>query len=100
MADASADVRIVDRVSPGIRVASDPRYERFKAGHPAGFLEAFANLYWDLADSLIEFRTSGTQASEFVFGAGHAANGLRMLETIARSSKGRTWCAVPHEEPQ
>ena len=100
MADASGDVRIVDRVSPGISVASNPRYERFKAGHPAGFLEAFANLYWDLADCLIEFTETGAHSSEFVFGGADAANGLRMLETIARSSKDRTWCAVPCEEPQ
>lgn len=98
MADASADVRIVDRVSPGIRVASEPRYERFKAGHPAGFLEAFANLYWDLADSLIEFTGSGEHSSDFVFGAAQAGNGLRMLETIARSSKTRAWCAVADGE--
>lgn len=100
MADAAADVRIVDRVSPGISVASNARYERFKAGHPAGFLEAFANLYCDLADSLIAFTERGARASEFVFGAVEAANGLRMLETIARSSKDRSWCAVPTEESQ
>jgi predicted dehydrogenase len=100
MADASADVRIVDRVSPGISVATNPRYERFKAGHPAGFLEAFANLYWDLADNLIDFTETGARTSEFVFGAAEAANGLRMLETMARSAKDRSWCTVPAEEPR
>lgn len=98
VADASATVRIVDRASPDIHVASHARYERFKAGHPAGFLEAFANLYWDIADSLIEFTDTGSYSSEFVFGAAEAANGLQMLETIARSAETRQWCAIPCQE--
>ena len=97
MSDARASVKIVDRVSPGTRVASLPRYERFKAGHPAGFLEAFANLYWDLADCLLDFKATGKYSSEYVFGASDAANGLRMLETISTSSQCREWCHVPSE---
>ena len=35
---------IVDRAS-SVEIANLRRYNRFKAGHPAGFIEAFANLY-------------------------------------------------------
>jgi len=31
-------------------VAHQKRYERMKPGHPAGFIEAFSNLYMDIAD--------------------------------------------------
>jgi predicted dehydrogenase len=95
LSDASANVRLIDRVTPGTRVANEHRYERFKAGHPAGFLEAFANLYWDLADALESFSRSGQITSDYVSGAEHAAAGLRMLEAIALSSHTRSWCDVP-----
>ena len=93
MADAYANVRLVDRVSPGTLVAADQRYERFKVGHPAGFIEAFANLYCDVAE-----RTRPTGApgfdEAFLFGADEAAAGLRMLEAIERSARTNEWCSV------
>ena len=49
----------VERSSVDIQITDELRYNRFKAGHPAGFLEAFANYYYDMADSLIEFRKNG-----------------------------------------
>lgn len=86
----NGSISVVDRLSPGITEATRDRYQRFKGGHPAGFIEAFANLYWDLADDLIAFR-SGAPMSGFTFGADHAASGLRMLEAIATSQQTHTW---------
>ena len=37
---------ILDRAS-SVDVANLDRYNRFKAGHPAGFIEAFANIYYE-----------------------------------------------------
>lgn len=71
-----------------------PRYNRFKAGHPAGFLEAFANLYVDLADSLIEFKRNGTHNVPWVFGVDHALEGLKLCDAINRSAKARAWVTV------
>lgn len=82
---------IIDRASVDIEIAHKPRYNRFKSGHPAGFLEAFANLYWDIADSLETFRDTGDYSSEYVFTAQHALEGLVMLEAIAQSSQDRCW---------
>lgn len=92
----NGSVSTIDRLSPGIKVASADRYQRFKGGHPAGFIEAFANLYWDLADDLIAFR-SGQPMSGFTFGAAHAASGLRMLEAIATSQQTLTWESLVDE---
>jgi predicted dehydrogenase len=39
----------IHRGTVGCMVASQPRYNRFKAGHPDGFIEAFANTYNDIA---------------------------------------------------
>lgn len=82
---------IIDRASIDVEITNNPRYNRFKAGHPSGFLEAFANLYWDIADSLGKFRETGVQSSEFVFGAQHSVEGLIMLEAMAQSSKEKCW---------
>jgi predicted dehydrogenase len=85
---------IIDRASTDVELAQLQRYNRFKSGHPAGFLEAFANLYWDIADSLEGFCRTGQQASDYVFSAQHAWEGLVMLEAITQSSNDRCWKSI------
>ena len=85
---------VVDRASPDADVSSRPRYNRFKSEHPSGFLEAFANLYWDIADALETFQETGEQNSEFVFTVEHALEGLSMFEAIAKSSRDKSWQTV------
>ena len=83
---------VIDRTSRGIVVANQSRYQRFKAGHPAGFIEAFANYYYDVADAL-DHHLTGTHGMphDDVFGIEESLDGLRMLEAIARSSASRQW---------
>lgn len=83
--------RIVDRKNQDIVIASQQRYNRFKAGHPDGFLEAFANVYYDIADCLDQYREKGSWESEEVFGAEFAADGLKLLYAIHKSTKTRSW---------
>jgi predicted dehydrogenase len=86
---------IIDRASVDVGIAHSPRYNRFKPGHPGGFLEAFANLYSDIGDSLEVYRDTGSQAStDYVFSAKHALEGLIMLEAMADSSKERCWKTI------
>lgn len=85
--------QVVDRAST-VKVAGMHRYNRFKAGHPAGFIEAFANLYVDIADCLRQYKSIGCWMSEEVFGAELAAEGLCLLEAMVSSSHSRTWQAV------
>lgn len=60
--------------------------ERFKPGHPGGFIEAFANLYSDLADTALEFKQSGQiTSSPYVFDAYSAREGLQLLEFAAKA---------------
>lgn len=82
---------IIDRSNIDIVIADQPRYNRFKAGHPAGFLEAFANHYCDIADSLQNFYETGKQEGEYTFSIQHALEGLAMLEAITSSSKDHCW---------
>lgn len=82
---------LLERSSVDVQIADELRYNRFKAGHPTGFLEAFANYYYDMADSLAEFRQCGKYKSSWVIGVDQALEGLLMLEAIARSAENRTW---------
>ncbi|WPD24888.1 MAG: Gfo/Idh/MocA family oxidoreductase [Candidatus Electrothrix scaldis] len=86
-------VNIMGQVSTFDRtnVLAQVRYNRFKAGHPAGFIEAFANMYYDIADSLLEFQKTGRYASSWNLGVDIAKEGLHMLEAISRSAQRKTW---------
>jgi predicted dehydrogenase len=82
--------QILDRAS-SVGVADQPRYTRFKAGHPAGFIEAFANLYCDITKVLIEYKETGRWTSQEVFDSKFATEGLRFLESMVLSSKTKKW---------
>lgn len=81
---------LLDRAGD-VRVAYKPRYARFKAGHPAGFIEALANIYVDIHDALMGYRSTGRLTSDEVFGAELAAEGLAWMEAMVRSCKSGRW---------
>ncbi|MCL1066585.1 Gfo/Idh/MocA family oxidoreductase [Shewanella olleyana] len=69
----------------------DEIIERFKPGHPGGFIEAFANLYRDIGDALNEFKLSGYHNSPYVFGWQHAHDGLVLLDAATQSHQQQQW---------
>lgn len=89
---------LMDRGTSGVGVAGMRRYNRFKAGHPAGYLEAFANLYDDIAVSLNQYKQTGNWRSEEVFGAELALEGLLVCEAMVESVKTRTWQLVADQQ--
>ncbi|WP_292661645.1 Gfo/Idh/MocA family oxidoreductase [Nitratifractor sp.] len=85
----------LDRSSPEILVANLPKYNRFKSGHPAGFIEAFANHYIDIYDSLIRYQKGDANPySRYVFNIEDSLRELSLMEAIERSRQSRTWEAV------
>ena len=84
---------ILDRGS-AVEVSNQPRYNRFKTGHPAGFIEGFANLYRDIADALQQYKLCGAWDSSEVFSAELALEGMDFLEAMVSSAKSRTWQSV------
>jgi predicted dehydrogenase len=68
--------------------------ERFKPGHPAGFIEAFANLYSDIADALNDYKNNDHWESSYVFGWEHANEGLTLLEAASSANSTRLWTDV------
>jgi hypothetical protein len=88
----NGEVKTIDRTL--ISRDKYPIYDRFKAGHPSGFIEAFANHYYDIADSLMEFQESSTQSNEYIFGVDHAIETLKFLEAVKKSAESQSWQKV------
>ncbi|GAX87605.1 conserved hypothetical protein [Lebetimonas natsushimae] len=84
--DNTGNKFIIDRESPNAIISKKKRYNRFKAGHPIGFIEAFANYYCDIYDSILH-----NQLNEYVFGIEEAIEGLKLLTAMNKSSKNKKW---------
>lgn len=93
-ADNKGNRMILDRAVENGEVMKNLRYNRFKAGHPAGFIEAFANYYNDIADAMTSFNLGELSNNPYVFGADLAIEGLHLFEAISRSSKSKTWISL------
>jgi predicted dehydrogenase len=76
------------------RITSGARYNRMKAGHPSGFIEAFANLYADMADALISWRQTKSFAHPYVYGLDHAADGLSLFHAVRLADNQGQWTDV------
>lgn len=95
VSDGHGKLSILDRSNYEMRAASLERYSRFKPGHPAGFVEAFANLYSDIADALKQYKVGNkVEFGGYVAGIDEAAEGLQMLEAVERSVKESKWVGV------
>lgn len=91
-ADNSGHQMRIDRASVDVNLVQLERYNRFKSGHPAGFLEAFANLYMDIAQRLEP--KNADFGSEYVSSSSKAQKGLVLLEAIARSAREHSWIKI------
>lgn len=91
--DLFGNVHLRDRTG-NVKIANLQRYNRFKAGHPAGFIEAFANYYHDIADCLKQFRETGRFESEYVCDVKTSLEGLAMMEAAAVSAQSQKWETV------
>ena len=72
----------------------NPLYHRMTPGHPAGFIESFANLYNDIANALDDFKKNKKYTTEYIYGLKHARNGIRLLHTASRSNKVKKWVEI------
>lgn len=82
ISDSKGVTRVLERGQQHLKIANAGRYNRFKAGHPAGFIEAFANIYADFHAAL---EGSDTSASDS-FGVHVATSGLELLSQIHLAS--------------
>lgn len=81
--------KIVDRAS-SVQIENQRRYNRFKAGHPAGYVEAFANVYTDIYDNLIHYLdTNDIVKSKYNIDT--ALEGMMFLENMQKSVVSGRW---------
>jgi len=93
-AEKDGALSIIDRSHSMITLASESRYQRFKVGHPAGYIEAFANLYLDIADDLATHKAGKESENPFTHSAANSAHGLRVLEAIHQSAVEKKWVEI------
>ena len=71
--------------------ASARAASRIPTGHPDGFVEAFANLYRDLADAIVEGRSDAGLVPDIAEGV----RGMAFVETaVAASRAGHGWVSL------
>ena len=87
------EIKILDR-SNDMEIGMQDRYGRFKIGHPAGFIEAFANYYYDIYDILNQYYTCGKWESPYIMELENAVQGIRLFEKIHDSSINKCWVNV------
>jgi predicted dehydrogenase len=87
-------IQIIDRSHPMVSVASERRYQRFKMGHPAGYIEAFANLYLDIAADLTSHQAGRTFDNPYTHTAKDSLHGLQVLEALHESAAKKEWIEI------
>jgi len=91
---ADGSRKIVDRGVPG-KVSNQSKYNRFKVGHPSGFIEAFANLYSDIADLLTDLRIKKFQNNhEYIQPLKHSIEGLNFFQCAHVSHQEKKWVNI------
>lgn len=81
----------IDRGDNDIEISNLQRYSRFKVGHPAGFIEAFANYYQDVANALRNYKTNKSINFHECFGIEESYEGIQLFEAIQQSCISKSW---------
>ena len=87
----------VYRTATGFRQIGDQaaRHARIPAGHPEGFIEAFANLYRNFALSVMALKEGRQPDDMFDFpGIEDGVRGMKFLEAVVISSKEEKWVGL------
>jgi len=71
------------------------KYNRYKVGHPAGFLEAFANLYSEYADQLeMFFQNKKKLKDERLFDLKNSTNISKFFKAASKANKNKKWTKI------
>ena len=88
--DEKGNLFTIDRGSKNLE-CSKQKYNRFRPGHPSGFIEAFANMYNDIFNSLVLFYQNKPFKNKFVFGTEHSVASLNLFHSVSLSNKKKNW---------
>ena len=85
---------IITSGSSNIKVANQSRYSRFKPGHPTGFIEAFANYYFDIAQGILAHEKGESEEKPLVAPLSVSIEGVNFLSAISLSANLKKWVEV------
>jgi len=96
IADKYGNKTIFDRGNNNSLIAKEERYERFKAGHPTGFIEALSNYYLDIRKSLDNYQEGykTEYLNEEVFGLEASKEAISLFESMTQSSRLEKWVTI------
>jgi hypothetical protein len=77
--DDDSNIQIINRGSTRLDLSA---YERFKPGHPTGFIDAFANYYYDIYDDYCSY-INKREAVRWIHGFDKALSGIVFLAKVA-----------------
>ena len=83
-ASSTGEIKVLDRASNCL-VANQPRYERMKAGHPSGYIEAFANIYDDIYNEYKDWKKK-RDFNDTHLGVKASLKGLKFFERCVELS--------------
>ena len=84
---------VLDRAARTM-LCGESRYNRYRPGHPSGFIEAFANLYFDMADAVTSYSSTGVQENPYVFGIDHSIKCLELFTAARKADETVKWVDV------
>ena len=84
---------IIDRGSD-IEMIPNHLYNRMTPGHPSGYIEAFANLYNDIANSLDDFKNGKQYINNNVYGFENSLQGIVLLQSATISNQNKSWVSL------
>lgn len=96
-ADIKGNRYTIDRGNEEVEVCNKTRYSRFKVGHPGGFIEAFANYYYDIANALTEYKKNKKMYFDDCFGIAESLEGIKLFEAVKRSSDTGLWEEISYK---
>ena len=94
LADSKGNRWKIDRGNLDIEIAIQDRYNRFKVGHPAGYIEAFANYYEDIGLALQKYKVNKRFDCMECFGVEEAYEGMKLFDAVQKSSIQKSWVKV------
>ena len=74
-------------------VANEKRYNRMTPGHPGGYLEAFANVYFDIASHLMD-KKSSQESNNYVDNLDYSIESIKALHCASLSNEHKRWVSI------
>lgn len=86
--DRYGTISYLDRGSEDCSISSQKRFNRFKPGHPDGFIESLSNYYEDVSNDLVMRKNENT------YGIQQSKECMLLLRAIHQSSNEQKWVSV------